>query len=565
MANEVIGIDIKVSLEQLKQQLATLGPGMEKEAAAMTAALAKEIKKQERAMRDAAKASASVRSESVKAAGDAAEDAGTKFDKLAKAAGPLGGVLSRVSPEAGAMAATLAGLTSTAEGLAAGLGTTMAGAVGAMSAVLAPAAIAVALLTANMQYEAAQAEASAAAHKSLNEAIQFTKELAAGTADAMLDLKVKVGQLAPEEAAYQKAVKAVTVEFEKQDAATEAAIEARKALGGEWGAEVKGLRDAQAETKKQAEARLLLLAADKEWAAEVRKSAEFVDARDKAAKAASAAEAAAAQQRTADAAAQEEEIARIAAAQDLAYAQTFEHEERKRQEKWATARESVAAAQAEVDAAAKSAEKQVEIAKDQAMREQKIKGSLASSAMSLLASTEDSLMLHAKKMGKENKKAAKDAFAVAQVVASSSAIVNTALAITNALATITGPAAFVAAGAAAVMGGIQVASILAEKPSFHSGGVVGGSANGQGEVSARLLPGEALLNRQATNALGPSGVAALNSGASMGAVSLRIGRLEAREIVRTDVAAGGLIVRTAKSAAASAGNTAGRTGRRPIA
>ena len=94
---------------------------------------------------------------------------------------------------------------------------------------------------------------------------------------------------------------------------------------------------------------------------------------------------------------------------------------------------------------------------------------------------------------------------------------------------------------------------------------MGGSANGQGEVSARLLPGEALLNRQATNAIGPSGVAALNSGASMGAVSLRIGRLEAREIVRTDVAAGGLIVRTAKSAAASAGNTAGRTGRRPIA
>ena len=111
----------------------------------------------------------------------------------------------------------------------------------------------------------------------------------------------------------------------------------------------------------------------------------------------------------------------------------------------------------------------------------------------------------------------------------------------------------------------SIATISSQKPAFHSGGVVGGSANGQGEVSARLLPGEALLNRQATNALGPSGVAALNSGASMGAVSLRIGRLEAREIVRTDVAAGGLIVRTAKSAAASAGNTAGRTGRRPIA
>jgi hypothetical protein len=281
MANEVIGIEVQVKLEQLRAQLATLGPGMDKEAKAMTAALAKEIKKQTAALKAGTK-------NGLSGFGAEAGAAATKFDKLAKAAGPLGGVLARISPEAGAAASALAGLTGAAEGVAAGLGTSMAGALGAMAAVLAPAAIAVALLTANMKYEAAQADASAASHKTLNEALQFTKQMADGTADAMLDLKVKVGQMAPEEAAYAKAVKAVTDESDAQIAKIEGWIASRKALGGAWGAEVKMLREAQEDTKKLTADRLLLILADAQWATHTRESAEFIAERDKAAAAAAA-------------------------------------------------------------------------------------------------------------------------------------------------------------------------------------------------------------------------------------------------------------------------------------
>ena len=56
MANEVIGIEVAVKLDQLRAQLATLGPGMEKEAAAMTAALGKQLKAQTAAAKTAATA-----------------------------------------------------------------------------------------------------------------------------------------------------------------------------------------------------------------------------------------------------------------------------------------------------------------------------------------------------------------------------------------------------------------------------------------------------------------------------------------------------------------------------
>jgi len=73
------------------------------------------------------------------AAGGAAGTAGTKFDRLLKAAGPLGGVLSRISPEAGAADSSIAGLTGTAEAMAAGIGTSFAAAgaaIGVVTAVL---------------------------------------------------------------------------------------------------------------------------------------------------------------------------------------------------------------------------------------------------------------------------------------------------------------------------------------------------------------------------------------------------------------------------------------------
>lgn len=563
MANEVIGIEVQVKLEQLRSQLATLGPGMEKEAKAMTAALNREIKQQTAAMKAASNATSQVRTDSIKEVAEASEAAGTKFDKLAKAAGPLGGVLSRISPEAGALASSLAGLTGAAEGVAAGLGTSMLGGVAAMSAVIGPAVIALALLTANMQYEAAQAEASEAAHKALNEAIKYTQELASGTADAMLDLKVKVGQIAPEEAAFEKALKGVTAEYEKQDAAIEQAIEARKAAGGAWGAEVKALRDSQEESKRLRDERVLLLAADKEWSAEVRKSAEFVAERDK--KAAAAAAAGAAASRKAAELAQEaaEKEAEQAAEADAAAARATERDLAHMRDLDA---HRVKYARRQMELAEETRAKELQAIEDVAKAERESRESAiatASSLSDLASSASDALGKYAESVSKKNKKAARDAFAVGKVVAMSSTLVNTALAVTNALATVPYPAAPIAAVAAAVSGGVQLAAIAAEKPSFHRGGMVEEQA--RGEVSARLLPGEAVLNRQAASALGAGGVDAMNAGGGMGgSVSLRIGRLEAREVIRTDVAAGGLVVQTARAAVATGGNRAGRTGRRPI-
>lgn len=641
MANEVIGIDVKVSLEQLRQQLATLGPGMQKEAAAMTAELNKQLKAQVAATRAATAAMTAAQHSAVKQAGDTAETAATKFDKLAKAAGPLGGVLARVSPQAGAMAATLAGLTSTAEGVAAGLGTTMAGGVAALSAVIGPAVIALGLLAANMQYEAAQAEASEAAHKALNEAIKYTEELASGTADAMLDLKVKVGQIAPEDAAFEKALRGVTAEYQKQNAAIEKAIATRIKAGGAWGVEVKALRDTQKENRKLVDERVLLLEADREWSAEVRKSEEFIAERDKAtaeaaAKAAKAAKAAAAAEEEANEAAKaatektfasmkrlddhreaaaQKDIARKKRMAELdAHAEAYvsqlvqdnldarvkaaEEAEQAMEAIAVSARDTVGNVIASLHTVAGlAADAAGEAADRSASRLERIRGLLAdltSESVDASTLTGDALVRAYKrgevgvdelteaqresiasvlseqeeaaaKRSRADRMAARAAWQTQQGLNIAQTFAAGAVALIQAFAQL-GPVAGAIAGIGiAAATAASIATITSQKPAFHSGGVVGGSANGQGEVSARLLPQEAVLNRQATANLGAGGVAALNSGAGMGAVSLRIGRLEAREIVRTDIAGGGLIARTAKSAAASAGNTAGRTGRRPIA
>ena len=113
----MIGIEVAVKLDQLRAQLATLGPGMEKEAAAMTAALGKQLKAQTAAAKTAAAAMTAAQSTSVKVMGQQAAEAGVKFDRLGAAMGPLGGVLARISPEAGALASTIAGLTGTFNGV----------------------------------------------------------------------------------------------------------------------------------------------------------------------------------------------------------------------------------------------------------------------------------------------------------------------------------------------------------------------------------------------------------------------------------------------------------------
>lgn len=71
--------------------------------------------------------------------------------------------------------------------------------------------------------------------------------------------------------------------------------------------------------------------------------------------------------------------------------------------------------------------------------------------------------------------------------------------------------------AVGVTSAVTVAKIKGEEPSFHLGGVR--PMSDPSEYNARVLPGEAVLNRQATEALGDTGVEALNTG---GAPSVQV-------------------------------------------
>lgn len=89
-------------------------------------------------------------------------------------------------------------------------------------------------------------------------------------------------------------------------------------------------------------------------------------------------------------------------------------------------------------------------------------------------------------------------------------------------------------------------AVASQKVEFHRGGV----------VDAALLPGESVLNRQATESLGNEGVDRLNSGRGGMApsVTLQIGRREAREIIRTDVRSGGMVTQEIGRIANTFGN-----------
>ena len=164
-----------------------------------------------------------------------------------------------------------------------------------------------------------------------------------------------------------------------------------------------------------------------------------------------------------------------------------------------------------------------------------------------------------KKM-KAEREAARKAFLMQKVSALLQITVNTAVAITQAVAQL-GPIAGAIAGLGiGILGAAQAAIVARQQPTFHQGGI----------VTADLLPGEAVLDRSTTERIGPEGIRSLQTGggvppASSGSggterVSLRIGRLEAREIVRTDLRAGGEIVATVRDATTRRGPEVGMSG-----
>lgn len=615
MANEVIGIDIKVSLEQLKQQLATLPGATAKEAAAMTAELNKQLKAQVAATKAATAQMAAAQRSGMRQAADGAAAAATKFDKLGMAMGPLGGVLSRISPEAGAAASSIAGVTSSVQGLAAaGVALqTLVPIVIAISTAVAVGAAAWDIYTSKAEAAAKRAEKAAASTKLLTD---WTLELD----KAQYDLAATTGTLTVEE---EKAAMRREISIKRKEASIGKTEEEKSALLG-LASKIIYAKEQEIDYRRaMEESEEVTARRAKATAAAAASAAEDAKARAAAEQVANEAAEAATEKTFASMkrlddhreAATKKDIARKKHMAELdAHAEAHvaklveeslavkveaaEEAQRAMEDIAASARDTIGQvlgslhtfAGLAADAAGEAADRSME-------RLDRIRGLLADlTAESMDASTltGDALVAAYKRgeVGAEDlteaqrksiatvlseqeaaaaararadRKAARAAWQTQQDLNIAQTFAAGAVALIQAFAQL-GPVAGAIAGIGiAAATAASIATISSQKPAFHSGGVVGGSANGQGEVSARLLPGEALLNRQATNAIGPSGVAALNSGASMGAVSLRIGRLEAREIVRTDVAAGGLIVRTAKSAAASAGNTAGRTGRRPIA
>ena len=102
------------------------------------------------------------------------------------------------------------------------------------------------------------------------------------------------------------------------------------------------------------------------------------------------------------------------------------------------------------------------------------------------------------------------------------ATINGAVAITRALAELGPVAGAIAAGAIAATTAAQISLIAGEEPAFDVGGMVRGGvlSRSDDQMSARVLPGEAILNRSATESLGEGGVNALNRGSGLGGVTV---------------------------------------------
>jgi len=120
-------------------------------------------------------------------------------------------------------------------------------------------------------------------------------------------------------------------------------------------------------------------------------------------------------------------------------------------------------------------------------------------------------------IGDANSEAAQKAFKIAQGAAVAQTIVNTAQGVSDVWAEhAANPLKAIALSALPIAVGVmQVAKIKAQQPPFHVGGIVSGygASQGTGEVSARLLPDEVVLNRQAVQGMGgPQAANSLNHG-----------------------------------------------------
>lgn len=112
----------------------------------------------------------------------------------------------------------------------------------------------------------------------------------------------------------------------------------------------------------------------------------------------------------------------------------------------------------------------------------------------------------------EKRRQAMIAFAIDKAAKLAQALTAAALATINALATPPAPN-YIAAGLAAAGGAVQVATIAATRPSFHSGGMVDFAPD---EASAIVRRGEAVLSPAGRAAIGDDAIRAANAGMGSG-------------------------------------------------
>lgn len=143
--------------------------------------------------------------------------------------------------------------------------------------------------------------------------------------------------------------------------------------------------------------------------------------------------------------------------------------------------------------------------------------SIAESLGNMIGGIIDKQIQGTDELTKKQKSNLKILFAIQKAAALSAIIMNTAQAAIKAYALFgppPSPVGIAAAATVSAIGAAQAGVIAAQKPPFHVGGVIPAAPGDQG-VMINALPGEAVLNREATAGLGAEGVAALNSGAGM--------------------------------------------------
>lgn len=150
---------------------------------------------------------------------------------------------------------------------------------------------------------------------------------------------------------------------------------------------------------------------------------------------------------------------------------------------------------------------------------QQTNAAILSSSQALISTTSSAFMQAASAQADTNKRGARRSFNVAKGLNIADALMSTQAGAARALKDYPFPASAAIAGLVAAAGAVRVGMISAQQPSFDVGGVVGGGgivgAPMPDQQPARLLAGEAVLNRTAAASLGAEGVRALNRGEDM--------------------------------------------------